>query len=175
MSLYELDGVRPQVDSDEEFWVADCAVVLGQVRLMRDSSVWFGAVMRGDNEPMVLGERSNIQDGAVCHTDIGSPLTIGTGVTVGHRAVLHGCTLGDHSLVGIGAIVMNNARIGAESLIGAGALVTENMEIPPRSLVVGAPGKVVRSLSDEMVAGLHLSAQVYVDNYRRFRAGLKKL
>ena len=175
MSLYSLDGISPKTPQPGEFWVAETAVVLGNVTLHRNSSIWFGAVLRGDNDPIVIGEDSNIQDNSVCHTDLGKPLTIGKGVTVGHRATLHGCTLGDYCLIGIGATVLNGARIGAESLVGAGALVLENAEIPPRSLVLGSPGKVVRQLSDEVVEHLHQSAQIYVDNARRFRDGLKQL
>lgn len=173
MALYLLDGKSPQTCGDD-FWVAPNATVLGNVRLHRDASVWFGAVLRGDNDPIIIGEGSNIQDGAVCHTDLGYPLILGKGITVGHRAVLHGCTVGDYCLVGIGAVVLNGARIGAESLIGAGALVLENTEIPPRSLVVGSPAKVVRELTEEAVRALHASAQVYIDNARRFRNGLEE-
>lgn len=173
MSLYELQGIVPKTAADA--WVAESAIVLGNVELMSRASVWFGAVLRGDNDPIVIGEDSNIQDGSICHTDIGCPLRVGKGVTVGHRVTLHGCTIGDYSLIGIGATVLNGAEIGSESLIGAGALVLENARIPPRSLVLGSPGKVIRELNDEAIQGLHLSAQVYIDNARRFRDELKKI
>ncbi len=168
MTLYRMGDVSVQLPTDGSCWVAHNATVLGRVTLMKDASVWFNAVLRGDNEPIVIGERSNVQDGAVMHTDPGCPLTLGADVTVGHMAMLHGCTVGDNSLIGIGAVVLNRARIGRNCLIGAKALITEGKEIPDNSMVMGAPGKVVRTLSDEEAAGLTMSAQHYVANWKRY-------
>lgn len=175
MALYELDGVSPVLPEDGAYWVAPSADVIGRVELKREASVWFGAMLRGDNELILVGERSNIQDGSVLHTDIGCPLTIGAGVTVGHMAMLHGCTVGDNTLIGIGARVLNHARIGRNCLIGAHALVTENKEIPDNSLVMGAPAKVVRAVSDDMIALFKASADHYVANWRRYASGLRKI
>jgi carbonic anhydrase/acetyltransferase-like protein (isoleucine patch superfamily) len=173
MALFELDGVRPQVA--ESAWVAESAEVIGNVILGADASVWPGAVIRGDNEPVTVGEAANIQDGSVLHSDLGSPLDIGRGVTVGHKVMLHGCTIGEYSLIGIGAIVLNHARIGRHCLVGAGALVTEGKEFPDGSLIVGSPARAVRSLTPDQVAGLEKSAQGYVQNARRFREGLRRI
>jgi len=153
--------------------LAPSAVVCGEVQIGEGSSVWFNAVIRGDNELITIGENSNVQDGAVLHTDPGFPLTIGSGVTVGHKAMLHGCTIGDNSLVGINAVVLNGATIGRNCLIGANALVTEGKEIPDNSMVLGSPGKVVRELTPEQIEGLRRSAKHYVDNARRFQSGLR--
>jgi carbonic anhydrase/acetyltransferase-like protein (isoleucine patch superfamily) len=174
MALYEFNGKRVQTPTSGRFWVAENATVLGNVSIEEDASVWFSAVIRGDNEPIVLGARSNIQDGAVLHTDPGFPMTIGADCTIGHMAMLHGCTIGAGSLVGIGAVVLNGAKIGEGSLIGAQALVGEGKEIPPRSLVLGAPGKVVRTLTDEQAALLQRGAKHYVQNWERFKASLKR-
>lgn len=173
MAKYELDGVAPQVDASA--WVADSAQVIGDVHLAASSSVWFGAVLRGDNDPIKVGEGSNIQDGSMLHTDKGKPLDIGRYVTIGHNVILHGCTIGDESLIGMGAIVLNGAKIGKHCLVGAGALVTENKEFPDGSLIVGNPAKVVRSLTDEQIAGLKRSAEGYMANAKRFKSGLRKL
>ena len=173
MALYEVDGKTPQVDSTA--WIADSAQVMGHVTLGPDASVWFGCVLRGDTESMTVGEGSNIQDLTVMHADHGLPLTIGKHVTVGHKVMLHGCTIGDESLIGIGAIVLNGARIGKNCLVGAGSLVTEGKEFPDGSMIMGTPAKVVRQLTLEQIEGLRLSAQHYIDNARRFRATLKKL
>ncbi len=173
MTVYKLGDDAPSID--ENAWVAPNAVVLGRVVLKRDASVWFSAVLRGDNEPIVIGERSNVQDGAILHTDPGCPLTLGADVTVGHRAMLHGCVIGDGSLVGIGATVLNNARIGVGCLIGAHALVTEGKEIPDHSMVLGSPGKVVKTLDPETVALLKAGAAHYVDNWKRYQRGLAPL
>lgn len=175
MPLYELDRTRPTFDDEDSIWIAPDATVVGNVHIGRDVGIWFGAVIRGDGEPIVIGEGSNVQEHTVMHTDAGFPLTIGSGCTIGHRAMLHGCTIGDNSLVGMGAIVLNGARIGKNSLVGAGALVTEGKEFPDNSLIMGAPAKVARTLSDDAIAGLHASAAHYVANARRFRTGLKKL
>ncbi len=170
--IYTLDGVSPSLPEDGDFWVAPGAHVIGDVRLCAGVSIWFGAVLRGDNEPLILGEGTNIQENSVLHTDMGYPLTIGAHVTVGHKAMLHGCTIGDGSLIGMGATVLNGARIGRGCLIGAGALVTEGKEIPDGSLVMGAPGRVVRSLDAEAQARLIASATGYRANMARFKTGL---
>ena len=169
--MYEFDGHRVRAEGD--FWVADSAVLIGQVLLKRDASVWFGAVLRGDNELITVGEGSNIQDLSVLHTDMGCPLTIGAGCTIGHKVMLHGCTIGDNSLIGINAVILNNAVIGPNCLIGAGSLIPEGKVIPEGSLVMGSPGKVVRQLTPEQIAGLRRSAEGYVENSRRFRQSLK--
>lgn len=170
MTLYSLDGVSPELK--EESWVAPDATLIGKITVERAGSVWFGAVLRGDNERITVGEGSNVQDGCVLHTDMGFPLTIGAECTVGHKVILHGCTIGDGSLIGMGAIILNGARIGKNCLIGAGALITEGKEIPDGSLVVGSPGKVVRQLSDEAIKGLYGSAVRYQQNAQRYRAGM---
>ncbi|MCY4336863.1 MAG: gamma carbonic anhydrase family protein [Litoreibacter sp.] len=172
MTLYVLDGVAPQTPASGDYWVAPDANVIGNVILEEASSVWFGATLRGDNEPIVVGEGSNIQEGCVLHTDPGCPLTIGSNCTIGHKAILHGCTLGEGTLIGMGATVLNNAVIGKGCLIGAGALITEGKVIPDGSMVLGAPGKVVKELSAEQRAGLVASARNYQANMRRFRSGL---
>ena len=169
--IYQIDERR--VRAEGTYFVADTAVVLGNVLLRENASVWFNAVIRGDNELITIGQNSNVQDGAVLHTDPGSPLTIGSYVTVGHKAMLHGCTIGDNSLVGINAVVLNGAKIGRNCLIGANALVTEGKEIPDNSMVLGSPGKVVRELTPEQIEGLRRSALHYVANARRFKAGLQ--
>ena len=168
--IWDLDGVSPQLADDA--WVAPDAQLIGKVVLEEGTSVWFGAVLRGDNEEIRVGRNSNVQELTVCHTDIGHPLTIGADCTIGHRAILHGCTIGDGVLIGMGAIILNGAKIGAGSLIGAGALVTEGKEIPPGSLVMGSPGKVVRELDDEARERLLKSAEGYRANAARFRAGM---
>ena len=175
MSLFELDGDRPRLPPEGEFWVAPSATLIGRVILKPGASVWFGAVLRGDNEWIEIGENSNVQDGAVLHTDPGSPLVLGRNVTVGHMAMLHGCRVGDSSLIGIGAVVLNNVRIGRNCLIGAGALIPEGREIPDNALVMGAPGKVVRMLDGEQAARLGRSAEKYVANWRRYSEGLRAL
>lgn len=173
MSIYQLDDVVPQVHPTA--YVADSAQVIGSVVLAENTSVWFGAVLRGDTETMTVGKGSNIQDLSVLHADVGCPLTIGENVTVGHQVMLHGCTVGDGSLIGIGAVVLNNARIGKHCIVGAGALVTEGKEFPDGSMILGSPAKAVKQLTPEQIAGLQQSALHYQDNARRFRAGLKKL
>jgi carbonic anhydrase/acetyltransferase-like protein (isoleucine patch superfamily) len=168
--LLQLEDRRVRAEGD--CWIAETAVVLGSVLLKRDASVWFNAVIRGDNELITVGEGSNIQDGSVLHTDPGCPIVIGRNVTVGHKVMLHGCEIGDNSLIGINAVVLNRVKIGRNCLIGANALITEGKEIPDNSMVLGAPGKVVRELSAEEIEGLRLSAAHYVENARRFRRGL---
>lgn len=170
--LYSLQGQQVSLLGEEHF-VAENATVIGNVELHNCSSVWFNVVIRGDNDPIIIGEGSNIQDGAVLHTDPGFTLTIGKDVTVGHMAMLHGCEVGDGSLVGIGAVVLNGVKIGKGCLIGANALVPEGMEIPDYSLVVGSPAKVKRTLSEEQVAGLKENARHYVENMRRFNSSFK--
>ncbi len=173
MSLYQLDDISPRLA--DTAWVADSAQVMGNVELAADSSVWFGAVLRGDTEVIRVGRGSNIQENAVVHADIGFPVTIGENVTVGHQVMLHGCSIGDGSLIGIQAVVLNGAKIGKHCLVGAGALVTEGKEFPDGSMINGSPAKVVRQLTPEQMAGLDRSAENYVENARRFRSGLKKI
>jgi carbonic anhydrase/acetyltransferase-like protein (isoleucine patch superfamily) len=166
--------VTPVLPKDDEYWIAPTAAVMGRVVLKKNASIWWGAVLRGDNDPITIGEGSNVQDGSVLHTDTGSPLNIGANVTVGHMVMLHGCTIGDGSLVGIGSTVLNGAVIGKNCLIGAGCLITEGKEIPDNSLVMGAPGKVVRELSPEQAARVALGALHYVENWKRYRRELRE-
>jgi carbonic anhydrase/acetyltransferase-like protein (isoleucine patch superfamily) len=175
MPIYSLDAVSPELPGEGEFWIAPDAHVIGRVRLGRNVGVWFGAVLRGDNELIDIGDATNIQEGAMLHTDMGAPMTIGSGCTVGHHAILHGCTLGDNTLIGMGTTVLNHARIGANCLVGANALVTEGKEFPDNSLIVGSPAKAIRTLDEEAVERLRWSALNYVDNWRRYAAGLKRL
>jgi len=173
MAIYELDGVAPVICASA--WVADSAQVIGRVELGEDASIWFGAVVRGDTDQITVGAGSNIQDASVLHADFGAPLTIGAHVTVGHQVMLHGCTIGDESLIGIGAVVLNGAKIGKNCLVGAGALVTEGKEFPDGSMILGSPAKVVRQLTPEQIEGLRRSARHYVANARRFQSSLRKL
>ena len=173
MAIYELDGIAPRIDGSA--WVADSAQVMGNVELAEGASIWFGAIVRGDTEEIRVGRNSNVQDGSVLHTDHEKPLTIGDDVTVGHKVMLHGCTIGDGSLIGIGAVVLNGAKIGKGCLVGAGSLVTEGKEFPDGSMIVGSPARVVKQLTPEQLGKLRLSAQHYVENGRRFKAGLKKI
>ena len=173
MPLYSLGDRRPSLPPEGRFWIAPNATLIGDVRMGEDAGVWFGAVLRGDNEPIAVGARSNIQELCALHTDMGFPLTIGEDCTVGHNAILHGCTIGDGSLIGMGSVVLNGARIGNGCLVGARALVTEGKEFPDHSLIVGSPAKVVRTLDAAAIAGLRASAAHYVENWRRFAASLK--
>ncbi len=173
MALYQLDEHSPQLA--EGAWVADSAEVMGQVRMGERASVWFNTVVRADNEVITIGAETNIQDGTVLHCDPGKPLHIGQGVTVGHNVMLHGCTVGDHSLIGIGAVVLNEAVIGKNCLVGAGALVTEGKTFPDGSMILGSPAKAVRQLTPEQIEGLKRIAQGYVQNAERYRRGLKKI
>ncbi len=173
MTTYVLDDIAPELPDEGTFWIAASADVIGRVRLERHASVWFNAVLRGDNELILVGEGSNIQDGCVLHTDMGSPLTIGKNCTVGHKAMLHGCTIGENSLVGIGATILNNAVIGRNCLIGAHALIPERKVIPDNSLVMGSPGRVVRELDTEAIARLSSAAASYVRNWQRYAKGLR--
>ena len=173
MALYELDGVRVETPGEGRYWIAPSAILLGKVRLETDASVWFGAVLRGDNELIKVGARSNVQDGCVLHTDPGFPLTIGADCTIGHMVMLHGCSIGRGSLIGIGSIILNGAIIGEDCVIGANSLISEGKVIPPRSMVMGSPGKVVRQLSDDEVARFSGAGGRYVSNWKRFASGLK--
>ena len=175
MPLYAIDGAAPTLPADGSAWIAPSADVIGDVRLGEDVSIWFGAVVRADNGPMTIGAGSNVQDGAMLHSDPGSPLTIGTGVTIGHHAILHGCTIGNDVLVGMGATVLNGAVIGDGCLIGAGALVTEGKLFPPGSLIVGAPARVARGLSEAEQAGLRAAAAGYVRRRGGYAAGLVRV
>ena len=173
MAIYQLDDDIPRIA--DTAWVADSAQVIGRVELHEGASVWFGAVLRGDNEWITIGRGSNVQDGTVMHTDMGYPLTIGEHVTIGHQAMLHGCTIGDGSLIGIQAVVLNNAKIGRNCLVGAGALVTEGKEFPDGSLIMGAPAKVVGQLTPERFERIRQGAMSYAQKADRFRRGLKKI
>lgn len=173
MAVYQLDDLTPHIA--DSAWVADNAQVVGDVHMDANSSVWFSSVVRGDTATIRIGEGTNIQDGSVLHADVGIPLTIGKHVTVGHMVQLHGCTIGDESLIGIGAVVLNGAKIGKNCLVGAGSLVTEGKEFPDGSMILGSPAKVVRELTPEQIEGLRRSAQHYVNNKNRFKAGLKKI
>ena len=173
MALFQLGDERPDIAAGA--WVADSAQVIGRVRLAENASVWFGAVLRGDNAAITIGRNSNVQDGSVLHTDDGLPLTLGDNVTVGHLAMLHGCTVGDSTLIGIQAVVLNGARIGRHCIVGAGALVTEGKEFPDGSLILGSPAKVARPLTPEQIASLDASAAHYVHNAGRYKAGLKRI
>lgn len=175
MAIYALDEVKPTLPESGNYWVADSATVLGNVILRENASVWYGAVLRGDNDPIEVGENTNIQDGSILHTDVGCPLTIGRDVTVGHRVMLHGCTIGEETLIGIGSTILNRARIGKNCIIGAHSLIPEGKEIPDGSLVMGSPGKVVRTLTPEQVQMIRLSAHHYVENWRRHRQGLTRI
>ena len=173
MALYQLENLVPTVH--ESAWVADSAQVMGNVQLAEDSSVWFGVVIRGDTDTISVGRGTNIQDNSVLHADSGMPLTIGDNVTVGHQVMLHGCTIGEGSLIGIQAVVLNGAKIGKHCLVGAGSLVTEGKEFPDGSMILGSPAKAVRQLSPEQIEGLKMSAKHYVDNARRYKTGFKKV
>jgi carbonic anhydrase/acetyltransferase-like protein (isoleucine patch superfamily) len=172
MGIFAINGKAPQFSDRASNWIAPGAVIIGDVLIGRDAGIWFGVTIRGDNEPIRIGDATNVQENVVMHTDPGFPLTVGSGCTIGHRALLHGCTIGDDSLVGMGAIILNGARIGRGSLVGAGALVTEGKAFPDGSLIVGSPAKVVRALDGDAVARLRQSAAHYVANGRRFAAGL---
>jgi carbonic anhydrase/acetyltransferase-like protein (isoleucine patch superfamily) len=175
MPIYELDGQAPEFPADGHYWVAETAVLIGRVRMKSHSSIWFGALLRGDNEWIEIGERSQIQDNATLHTDPGFPMVIGANCVIGHKVMLHGCIVGENSLIGMGAILLNGSKIGKNSLVGAGALVTEGKEFPDNSLIVGSPAKAIRVLDDAAVARLRGSAAHYVANGKRFKAGLKKV
>lgn len=173
MAVYELNGVSPRIAASA--WVADSAQVMGEVEIGENSSLWFGAIVRGDTETIRIGDNTNIQDGSVLHADVGMPLTIGNNVTVGHQVMLHGCTVGDGALIGIGAVVLNGAKIGKGCIVGAGALVTEGKEFPDGSMILGSPAKAVRELTPAQKEGLIKSAIHYVENAELYKTGLKKI
>ena len=175
MPFYTLDGVSPDLPGEGYYWIAPSADVMGRVRLLIDASVWFGAVLRGDNEWIELGRRSQIQDNATLHTDPGFPITIGEDCVIGHKVMLHGCSVGNNSLIGMGAIVLNGARIGNNSLVGAGALVTEGKSFPDNSLIVGSPARAIRSLDEAAVAQIRKGAEHYVRRSREYAKALKRI
>jgi len=175
MPIYELDGQAPEFPADGGYFVADTAVLIGRVRLRRESSVWFGAVLRGDNEWIELGERSQIQDNCTLHTDPGFPLIVGSHCVIGHNVILHGCVVGDDCLIGMGAILLNGVKIGKNSLVGAGSVVTEGKTFPDNSLIVGAPARVIRTLDDKARAMIREGADIYVDRWKRYVKGAKRI
>jgi carbonic anhydrase/acetyltransferase-like protein (isoleucine patch superfamily) len=175
MPIYELDGVAPDFPGEGNYWVADTAIVIGKVRLKRDASVWYGSVLRGDNEWIEIGERSDIQDNCTLHTDPGFPLSVGANTLVGHNVVLHGCTIGENTLIGMGAVVMNGAKIGNNSLVGSGALVTEGKSFPDNSLIVGSPARAVRTLDDNAVALIARGVDVYVRRWKHYTKALNRI
>ena len=175
MTLYTFEGVAPTLPDGDDFWIAPNAQVIGKVVLGTGTSIWFGAALRGDNEPVTVGEGSNIQENAVLHTDWGYPVTVGKNCTIGHGAIVHGCTVGDNTLIGMGAVILNGAKIGNNCLVGAGALVTEGKEFPDGSLIVGSPAVAKRQLSPEAIEGLAKSARGYQEKMRRFRDTLVEI
>jgi carbonic anhydrase/acetyltransferase-like protein (isoleucine patch superfamily) len=175
MPIYEIDGIRPELPAEDEYWVAPNAVLIGRVRLMKNASIWFGAVLRGDNEWITVGENANVQDLSVIHTDPGQPTTIGANVTVGHRVILHSTTIGDGSLIGMGSTLLNRSKIGNHCLVGAGALVTEEKVFEDGTVILGAPARASRKLSDMERAMLKMSSEGYVHNHKRFRKSLAAL
>jgi carbonic anhydrase/acetyltransferase-like protein (isoleucine patch superfamily) len=175
MAIYALDDWRPELPPEGEYWIAPNASLIGRVRLLRGASVWFGAVLRGDNEWITVGERTNVQDLAILHTDPGIPLNLGADVTIGHGVVLHGAIVGDNTVIGMGATLLNRAKIGKNCIVGAHALIPEGKEFPDNSLIVGVPGKVVRSIPDEETGMLTMNAQIYFDRWHRFRGELREL
>jgi carbonic anhydrase/acetyltransferase-like protein (isoleucine patch superfamily) len=175
MAIYELDGQAPEFPADGNYFIADTATVIGKIRLLSGASVWFGAVLRGDNEWIEIGEGANVQDNCTCHTDMGFPLTIGKHCTVGHNVILHGCTLEEGALVGMGSIVMNGARIGRGSVVGAGSVITEGKQFPEHSLIIGAPARVIRTLDAVQVEKMGGAARSYMRNGPRFKKGLRKI
>ena len=175
MPIYQIDGQAPEFPAEGEYWVAETATLIGRVRLQRDASVWFGAVLRGDNEWIELGERSQIQDNATLHTDPGFPLTIGSNCVIGHNVVLHGCTVGDESLIGMGAIMLNGAKVGRNCLVGAGSVVTEGKSFPDNSLIVGAPARAIRIIDAKSADMIRGGADVYVRRFKQYATGLKRI
>jgi carbonic anhydrase/acetyltransferase-like protein (isoleucine patch superfamily) len=173
MPLYAIDGIHPELPPDGDCFIAPDAVLIGRVRIKKGASIWFGAVLRGDNDWITVGENSNVQDLSLIHADPGQPVTIGTGVTIGHRVIIHSASVGDNALIGMGAILLNRAEIGANCLVGAGALVTEGKSFEDGQMILGSPAKALKPLTDEQVAGLRLSAQTYVENAKRYRESLE--
>ena len=175
MAIYEIGGVVPVLPASDKFWIAGSAEVMGNVVLRENASVWYGCVLRGDNDPITIGENTNIQDLTVIHTDIGAPVTIGANVTVGHRVILHGCEIGDDTLIGMGSTILNRVKIGKNCIIGANTLISEGKEIPDNSLVMGAPGKVVKEVSAPQIQMIQMSALHYVENWQKHAAQVKKI
>jgi len=175
MAIYELDGQAPEFPADGLYWVAETAVVVGKVRLHSEVSIWYGTVMRGDNEWIDIGARSQIQDNATLHTDPGFPLTVGQSCVIGHNVILHGCTIGDNTLIGMGTTILNGAKIGSNCLVGANALITEGKEFPDNSVILGAPAKAVREVDDKTKAMIARGADVYVKRWKQYAAGLKRI
>jgi carbonic anhydrase/acetyltransferase-like protein (isoleucine patch superfamily) len=175
MAIYELDGQAPEFPADGLYWVAETATVVGRVRLHSDVSIWWGAVLRGDNEWIEIGARSQIQDNATLHTDPGFPLTIGKDCVIGHNVILHGCAIGDNTLIGMGTTILNGARIGANCLVGANALITEGKVFPDNSVILGAPAKALREVDDKGRAMIARGADIYVKRWKQYAAGLKRI
>jgi len=175
MPIYELDGQTPEFPGEGNYWVAETATLIGRVRLKKDASVWFGAVLRGDNEWIEIGERSQIQDNATLHTDPGFPMVIGRDCVIGHNVILHGCSIGDESLVGMGAIMLNGAKLGRNCLVGAGAVVTEGKSFPDNSLIVGAPARAIRTLDEKAAEMIRGGADIYVRRWQQYAKGLKQI
>src|SRR5215510_12902489 len=175
MAIYKLDGQAPEFPPKGQFYIAESAAVIGRVRLKAEASVWFGAVVRGDNEWIELGERSQVQDNATLHTDPGFPMTIGSNCVIGHNVILHGCTIGDNSLIGMGAILLNGVKIGKNSLVGAGSVVTEGKSFPDNSLIVGAPARAVRALDEKAISMIRDGADIYVQRWKRYAKGLLRI
>jgi len=175
MPIYELDGQAPDLPADGRCWIAESASVIGRVRLKTDTSIWFGAVLRGDNEWIEIGERSQVQDNSTLHTDPGFPMVIGANCVIGHNVILHGCTIGANSLVGMGAILLNGSSIGANSLVGAGALITEGKTFPENSLIVGAPARAIRSVDEATRKMIAAGADIYVNRWRHYAKALKRI
>ena len=175
MAVYQLDGRVPVLPAEADFWIADNAIVVGDVHLGEEVSIWFGAVLRGDNEPITIGARTNIQDLCMVHTDPGYPAEIGEGCTIGHKAIVHGCRIGSNTLIGMGAILLNGATIGRNCIIGAGALISENKDIPDNSLVIGSPGRVVRSVDAAAAGQVAGAARVYIEKWKRYKSKLVPL
>jgi carbonic anhydrase/acetyltransferase-like protein (isoleucine patch superfamily) len=173
MALYELEGHRVAVPASGRFWVAENATVIGRVRIEEDASIWFNSVVRGDNEPIVIGARANVQDGCVLHTDPGFPVSVGAEATIGHMAMLHGCSIGRGALIGIGAIVLNGASVGEDCLIGSGALIPEGKQIPAGSVVLGSPGKIIRRVSEQDLERMRWGVETYVERWQAYARGLR--